>query len=321
MNVKPLVSVIMPLYNAEKYVGEAIQSIIDQTYTHWELLIVNDGSTDNSLEVAQKYQSDKIKVFSQENKGQCAANNFGFAQSKGDYIKFFDADDVISANMLKEQLNLIIEDDLSIASSQWGRFYNDEIASFKLNPEECWQDMKPVDWICSSWRNAQPMMQCALWLIPRKILDKSGLWDERLSLINDFEFFTRVILSSENIKFCSHSTLFYRSGLGEKALSGQKSRKAVKSAILSARIATDNLLFHLNISESRNICANCLMTLVYDFGLEYPDLILPIEDRINELGGCSLTFPGGKVLKFISNHLGWKTAKIIKNKFLNIWIF
>lgn len=83
MNQYYLVAVIMHLYYVEKYVAESIQSIIDQSYFNWVLLIVNDGSTDNSLAVAQQYQSDRIKVFIHENKWASAAGNYRLGESKG----------------------------------------------------------------------------------------------------------------------------------------------------------------------------------------------------------------------------------------------
>ena len=302
------ISIIMPLYNASTYVAEAIQSIINQTYTNWELIIVNDGSTDNSLEVAQNFESDKIKVYTQNNKGQCAANNFGYSKSTGKYIKFFDADDIISANMLEEQLKLIEGSENLVASAQWGRFYKDDMATFKLNPEVCWQDMKPLEWICSSWRNAQPMMQCALWLIPRKVLEKSGLWDERLSLINDFDFFTRVILATAEVRFCSTATLYYRSGL-QNALSGQKSRKAVESAFLSLMLGTQKLLSIQSNDLTKICCANMWQGFVYEFYFKFPDLAKQAEKNIAALGGSDYKMPSGSVTNLVSKFIGWKLAK------------
>lgn len=300
----------MPLYNAEKYVAEAIESVINQTYTNWELIIVNDGSTDNSLIVAKKLESEKIKVYSQVNRGQCAANNFGYSKSKGNYIKFFDADDILSSNFLFEQIKLINNQDDILISAQWGRFYKDDKSDFKITIQEVYQDLEPLKWLTISFRNAQPMMQCALWLIPRKVLEKSGLWDERLSLINDFEFFTRVILSCEKIIHSEKSILYYRSGL-PNALSGQKSRKAVESAVLSAQLATNNLLEVLNNQETKRISANCLMTIVYEHKVFYPDLILPLENKIKELGGSDLKIKKGKVFNFIQSILGWYNTSLL----------
>ena len=95
-NQSPLISVIMPCYNAEKYIAEAINSVLDQTYSNIELILVDYGSTDNSLEICRKFQSRKenyICVDTQENKGPYLARNLGLRKANGRYIAFLDADD------------------------------------------------------------------------------------------------------------------------------------------------------------------------------------------------------------------------------------
>ena len=85
----PLVSILMPCYNSEKYLVEAISSIKEQTYYNWELLICNDSSTDNSLSIIKQFESDKIKIFENKiNKGYLKTCNFLFNQAQGDYITF-----------------------------------------------------------------------------------------------------------------------------------------------------------------------------------------------------------------------------------------
>lgn len=306
--MSPLVSIIMPVYNAESYIKEAIACVVKQTYSNWELLIINDGSTDNSLQLAQSYSNEKIKVYSIENSGQCAANNFGYRLAIGDYIKFFDADDVLSPNLLEEQVTALNHSQTAISSCSWGRFYNDDISTFKLSPEACWKNMEPVEWICSSWKNGEPMMQCALWLIPRKILEKSGLWNEKLSLINDFEFFTRVILAATEVRFAADATLYYRSGI-KNSLSAKTTRHAVESAVLSAQLAVDALLKKQDNATTRSVAANCLINLAYQYALAYPDLLKPIEQRVKQLGGSSLAYRGSKATALLAKLLGWKTTQ------------
>lgn len=96
--MNPLVSVIIPVYNVEKYLRRCLNSVIDQEYKNIEIILVNDGSTDNSLEMAISYkEKDKrIKVFSQENQGLSAARNTGLDKSQGEYIIFIDSDDYVS---------------------------------------------------------------------------------------------------------------------------------------------------------------------------------------------------------------------------------
>ena len=96
------VSVVMPTYNNENDVGQAIESVIEQTYSNWELIIVNDGSSDNTYNICQKYaQKDKrIKVYTQCNKGPSVARNNALKKASGDLLMFVDADDTLVKNAL-----------------------------------------------------------------------------------------------------------------------------------------------------------------------------------------------------------------------------
>ena len=95
MNKAPVVSIVMPTYNVEEYIASAIESVLVQSFSDWELLIVDDGSTDNSNAVAQKYsmQDKRIKVLRKENGGLSDARNFGLERACGKYVHFFDSDD------------------------------------------------------------------------------------------------------------------------------------------------------------------------------------------------------------------------------------
>lgn len=102
MDNLPLVSVLMPTYNREKFVGEAIESVLSQTYPNFELLVVDDGSTDKTKSVVQKYLTDpRVKYFYKENGGQSSGRNLGFKNSKGDYIAFLDSDNKWKPEKLK----------------------------------------------------------------------------------------------------------------------------------------------------------------------------------------------------------------------------
>jgi teichuronic acid biosynthesis glycosyltransferase TuaG len=102
----PMVSVIMPAFNAERYIEEAINSVISQTYTNWELIVINDGSTDNTLQIANKFVSvdARVKLISQDNKKLGAARNAGILNANGIWIAFLDADDLWMPDKLTKQL-------------------------------------------------------------------------------------------------------------------------------------------------------------------------------------------------------------------------
>lgn len=108
---EPLVSVIVPAFNAEKYIAESINSVLDQTYRHWELIVVNDGSSDRTAEITQAFaESDRrIKYVYQKNQGLAGARNTGIKNSSGELVAFLDADDLWESEKLCLQVQTMIE--------------------------------------------------------------------------------------------------------------------------------------------------------------------------------------------------------------------
>ncbi len=307
----PLVSVCMPAYNAGKYIAEAVRSILEQTYANWELIIVNDGSTDDTATMLTQFADPRISIHQQENSGQCAAANKAFNLSKGNLIKFMDADDMISPGYIAEQVKRIGDSDDIIASAAWGRFYNDDISTFKLADDLIREDCKPIDWLVSSMDGKQVMMQCAIWLIPRAVLEKSGLWDKRLSLINDFEFIIRVLLCAREIRFAENAVLYYRSGL-QNSLSSLKSSKGAQSAYDSINMGTLYMLTFEASDRVKKVCAGCFQNFVYSFYPFHKALIQQAELKIKELGGTTSPFPSGGYTLMLQKIIGWKNVKKLK---------
>lgn len=302
----------MPCYNAAPFVVAALDSVLSQSWQTLEVIVVDDGSTDGSAEILAKLTDRRVTVIHQGNRGQCAAANRALSESTGDYIKFFDADDLLSPDFIERQMAKLAGRTDAIASAEWGRFYDDDLESFQLNPQTVWRDMTATDWLVEAWKDARPMMQCALWLIPRAILDRSGGWDEELSLINDFEFFARVLCHAEEVLFTPSATLYYRSGING-SLSGQKNRKAAESAYHSLTQGTGHLLARRSDHASRNSCANVLQDFIYTFYPNHPDLEKKVANRIAELGGSSLPPDGPPRFLKLQRLIGWKAARRIQN--------
>ncbi len=99
-----LVSVVTPLYNAERFVGATIRSVLDQTHEHFELLVVDDGSTDRSAEVCESFRDERIRVFRQENRGSCRSRNRAIALARGEFVAFLDHDDLWCPQKLERHL-------------------------------------------------------------------------------------------------------------------------------------------------------------------------------------------------------------------------
>lgn len=132
---KDLISVIVPVYNIEKYLPRCIDSILDQTYKNWEAIFVNDGSTDNSLKILEEYKKrdERIKIINKKNAGSGAARNDGIETSKGKYIAFLDSDDWYEKNFLENLYNNLIENNSDVAMCNPKMTYDDTSKNKKIN--------------------------------------------------------------------------------------------------------------------------------------------------------------------------------------------
>lgn len=123
----PLLSVIVPIYNVENYLKKCIDSILSQTFQDYELLLIDDGSTDGSSDIAKKYAKkyEKIKYIRQDNQGLGGARNTGIKNSRGEYLSFIDSDDYIDKDMYQEMVSKMIEYHLDIVICGYDRVYED----------------------------------------------------------------------------------------------------------------------------------------------------------------------------------------------------
>ena len=306
----PLISIITPCFNAAPYIKDAIESVLSQTYRNFEFILVNDGSLDNTEQIIQSYSDERIRYFKQPNQGQCKASNFGLSKSKGSYIKFFDADDLMNSKHLEEQLKKINGCSEAIVSCAWARFYDGKPESAIFIPETVWMSMDPMTWIKKALSQKSDMMGACIWLIPREILLKAGVWNEKLSLNNDFEFSMRLILNSKYIYFADEAKLFYRSGI--KSLSTSKSHQSYMDAFVATKLGCGYLLGIANSSDTRLLCANRYQQWIYRIFPLYPDLVNLFQDEINELGGSNIKMEGGFIFKTLSYICGWRSIKKLK---------
>ena len=305
----PLVSVLIPCFNAERFVGAALESVLAQTYAPIEVIVVNDGSSDGSAAVLAAFCARGVMVIDQENAGQCAAANRALAEARGAYIKFFDADDLLDPEMIARQIHAIDGRSDAIALGEWARFRSDQ-AEAVFSPLPMYRDAKPVDWLVSEWTGGAPMMQCAMFLIPSAIVQKTGGWDERLSLINDFEFFARVLCAAEKLVFAPGARLYYRSVPG--SLSAQASPAAAASAALSLALGTDHLLAAEHSPRTRRAAANMLQTFDYSFYPVYAGWRRDLAARIAELGGSDLAPDGPPGFHKLRRWIGWRAARRVQ---------
>lgn len=133
-----LVSIVIPVYNKEKHIKKCIDSVINQTYKNIELLIIDDGSTDNSGKIISEYNDERIKHFKNNNQGIGKTRNFGIKKSNGKYIMFLDSDDYLDTNIVKFMLNKILKDKLDMVVCDYYEVKNTKNNEIKIiNFENC----------------------------------------------------------------------------------------------------------------------------------------------------------------------------------------
>jgi glycosyltransferase involved in cell wall biosynthesis len=246
---EPLVSIIIPVYNAEKYLAETIKSALGQTWPNKEIIIVDDESTDNSLAVARSFKSNLITIISQKNSGASVARNSGLNIARGKYIQFLDADDIISADKIASQLTILnnLDTHLTVCSTihfKTGDDYNNLPITHEWF-EEGSDD--PVDFLLKLYAGKEVMpgyggmIQPNAWLTPKKLIDKAGPWNEFRCPDDDGEFFCRVILAGQGVKFSSNGINYYRKHDTGNSLSAQKSREAMQNKLLAIDLKYSHL--------------------------------------------------------------------------------
>jgi glycosyltransferase involved in cell wall biosynthesis len=307
----PLVSILVPSYNSEAFLTECLESALQQTYPKLEIIVVDDGSTDRSLELARSFEGRGVRVIAQENKGQSGALNTAFEAAAGDYLQYLDADDVLHPRKIEIQIaRLQRAEPTAVASGAWSRFRSSVLdASFE--PEAIWQDCAPVDWIVKSWSGGG-MMHVAGWLIPRLIVEAAGRWDESLRWAAnlDAHFFTRALLASSGCNFCSEAKSYYRSGYASMSTwSSRRSREATLRVLFENGEA---LLRQEKSVRTRAAFADQLQRFAYAAFPDCPDLVASAEQRIQELGGSRLSFSGGTFTLAAAKFVGWKHAKRLR---------
>lgn len=308
---EPLVSICMPCHNAAKYVGQAVRSVLQQSWKNLELIVVNDASTDQTHERLLAIHDPRLRVVESKCGSASAARNKAYEQSCGDYIKYFDADDILTPHLIESQLERIRNSTRDIASCEWGRFFGDRPGSYRSNPEPVWQDLPALDWLVSAWKSARPMMQPGLFLIPRTLIEETGGWDESLTLIDDFEFYARLISIADQVRFTPGERLYYRSGLSN-SLSQRNSPEAIQSNFDSLLKGTSHLLEKRNDRSAKQSCANLFQDFVHSVYPDYPDLRLRMEKEIQSLGGSNLMPDGPPNFHRLRRITGWKIARRIQ---------
>ncbi|HZF01307.1 MAG TPA: glycosyltransferase family 2 protein [Methylomirabilota bacterium] len=288
--MKPLVSILIPAYNAEQWIADAIQSALRQTWPEKEIIVVDDGSTDRTSAIADEFSTQGVLAAFQSHQGAAAARNKAFSLCHGDFIQWLDADDLLAPDKISRQMELAeqISNPRALFSSEWGRFiYCASRARF--SPTPLWADLPPAEWLLRKLAE-NLFMPPMTWLASRDLTEAAGPWDERLSLDDDGEYFCRMILASEKIHFVSGAKTFYRAS-GSGSLSNvDQSAKKLESLWLSMQLHVRYLRSREDSGRARAACVAYLQNWLEYFHPWRPDIVGEAKQLAETLGG-SLEIP------------------------------
>lgn len=194
----PLVSVVIPAYNSERYIADAIDSVLQQDYPALEIWVVDDGSTDSTREVVRRY-GDRVQLLSQQNKGSAAARNLGVVNATGKYIAFLDADDVWWKHKIRFQIDALQSSGRKMAYSSFIRWHPGEHGRY-AHPDTLFavpdHPDKTSAKIVTGWTYADLLMDCIVWtssvIVEKSELEKVGLFDETLRKGQDYDLWLRL---------------------------------------------------------------------------------------------------------------------------------
>lgn len=323
----PLVSIIIPVYNAASHLEQCLQSAVNQTWKKKEIILVDDGSSDPSLQIAKPYENEYCKIITQENKGAAAARNTGIKHAKGSYIQFLDADDILSLDKIENQVKLIGSqlDKLVVCNTVQ---FLDGVDHLNLapNPKEenyIFSTDDPVAFLTNLWGLNDghiSMVQPNAWLTPSSLIAKVGLWNERLSLDDDGDFFCRILLNSKGIIKDRSSINYYRKYKRPKSVSGAMTSKALQSQLEALNSKKEHLLKKADNVSTRTALANLYQSLSMISFHNNKAVYLIAKKELKAIGvKPSLKIVmGGNFIQLITKIFGWKTAKIISTWKRNI---
>ena len=311
-NETPAVSVIVPAYNSGPWIAQAVSSVLGQNLTDFELLVVDDGSVDDTVQIVETFTDSRLRLIQCPHAGQSAASNVGASEARGHFLKFLDADDVLMSGHLMSQIAVADSSKNHLVSCRWG-YFRDDPSSLKPRVEAVQRDFDdPLDWVITSLTQDEGMMGVWMWLIPRSIWQRAGGFNESLTLNKDFDLSIRLLLASAGVRFAADAIYGYRKGMPE-AVTQSRSRQSMESALQTTELGIAALLTREDSSRIRRLAADRMQMWLYRFFPDFPDLAMRAEQRVQELGGSAVQLQGGVLLRLLIPVFGWRAVRRLQS--------
>jgi len=240
----PLVSVVMPAYNSEKYIGESIESILNQTYKNFEFIIINDASTDKTLKIIKEYakKDKRIKIIeNKKNLGNYGARNVGIFNSKGEFVAQQDADDISMRDRLKKQLKIFEKNPEVGVVGAFVELFNEKtkkIISIRKYSTKDKELRKNIFYF-------SPIAQ-GVSMLRKEVFIKTGGYNGRYKVSEDLDLWFRV---GTYYKFSNVPEILLKYRIHEESITNKKRKLVEKNANRIRRQNWDNQAYHFGLKE------------------------------------------------------------------------
>ncbi|MBH8561048.1 glycosyltransferase [Nostoc sp. CENA67] len=304
----PLVSVIIPCYNAERFLTETIESVFSQTFADYEIILVDDGSTDGTAEVIKSFGY-RVRAEFGSNRGASVARNLGTALARGKFIQYLDADDLLRPDALEKRVHALISNDADVAYSDWQRLEENEAGEFLLGNiiarriEDVHVDPQ-IALFTDFW--SPP----AALLYHRRIVEAIGAWNESLPIIQDARFLLDAALMGGKFVYVPGVQADYRVHKAN-SLSRRHPIKFVLDCFNNACQVEEFWKANGGITPERQVTLEKVYGGVARFFFEYDrSKFYEILARIHNLNPNYLP-SGPRILRQLSKWFGYEQAEAI----------
>lgn len=278
-----LVSIVVPIYNVEQYLEECIDSLLHQTYSNIEIILIDDGSTDNSLKICSKYYNNsKIKVIKQENQGVSVARNTGLQNAKGEYIAFVDPDDIVSENYIEIMLKNIEKYQCDLLYCKYTNDY--EKINKKLTSK---RQIKKASYVYEKILKNQGI-DGYVWnkLFKMSIIKKYRIkFEEGITIWEDLKFIINYIYRCNKIIFINDILYYYRVRDNSAVNNSKASQKKAedKVTVCQKLLLEDHKQNVIYTKALKKIYKNVLVEYIYQLLVNNKRISPQYEEKIKKI--------------------------------------
>lgn len=269
-------SIIVPVYNVENYIVECLESLMSQTLDSIEILVVDDGSKDSSIDKIKSIIDDRVRIIVQENKGLSGARNTGLREAKGEYVTFVDSDDYIGINTAFEEMyNLAKKDDSDLVAGNCIKFYeNGKKEKLERNMQFFYNSpMNSEEFFLNSLLSDRIYAPVWLNIYRREFLKENDLFFMEGVLHEDEEFTPRVLIRANKVSIYDKEFYMYRQREGSIMNSGKNKKHGIDILKICGSLNSQiDIIKNNNLkSEFANYLSRLVFTHIYEYELDQVD--------------------------------------------------